>query len=318
MINDQEKPRKMERVSRDQVETNERFYKIPKALFENEFYADMKLETKVAYAILRDRFLLSIRNNWIDKNGDVYLIYKNIDLQTILSVGEKKVISLKKELANFGLLEEERQGLNKPNRLYVGNINADFEVIHRANPLGDKELSKRQVRNCQNDRSRTSKTTAQELSKRQSSETESSETYLSETETNSFDEDEVTKNNKSALIAIGKIIQKNPDLRVVVQTLIPDLLLNEPEQAQTVVSALDQGYNFLITEFERGNSVLALQNQLQGDDGIKLFLSKIGGNQLEYMRNHLVNINQYGNYFAKGLENRLKIAVTTNQSASGF
>ncbi|WP_349517477.1 replication initiator protein A, partial [Leuconostoc mesenteroides] len=85
----------MERVSRDQVETNERFYKIPKALFENEFYADMKLETKIAYAILRDRFLLSIKNNWIDKNGDVYLIYKNSDLQTILSVGEKKVISLK-------------------------------------------------------------------------------------------------------------------------------------------------------------------------------------------------------------------------------
>ncbi|MFT8854090.1 MAG: replication initiator protein A [Leuconostoc suionicum] len=318
MTNDQDKPRKMERVSRDQVETNERFYKIPKALFENEFYSELKLETKMAYAILRDRFLLSIKNNWIDKNGDVYLIYKNNDLQTILSVGEKKVISLKKELANVGLLEEERQGLNKPNRLYVGNINADFEVIHRANPLGDKELSKRQVRNCQNDRSRTAKTTGQELSKRQSSETESSETYLSETETNSFDEDEVTKNNKSALIAIGKIIQKNPDLRVVVQTLIPDLLLNEPEQAQTVVSALDQGYKFLITEFERGNSVLALQNQLQGDDGIKLFLSKIGGNQLEYMRNHLVNINQYGNYFAKGLENRLKIAVTTNQSASGF
>ena len=318
MTNDQDKPRKMERVSRDQVETNERFYKIPKALFENEFYSEMKLETKMAYAILRDRFLLSIKNNWIDKNGDVYLIYKNNDLQTILSVGEKKVISLKKELANVGLLEEERQGLNKPNRLYVGNINADFEVIHRANPLGDKELSKRQVRNCQNDRSRTAKTTGQELSKRQSSETESSETYLSETETNSFDEDEVTKNNKSALIAIGKIIQKNPDLRVVVQTLIPDLLLNEPEQAQTVVSALDQGYKFLITEFERGNSVLALQNQLQGDDGIKLFLSKIGGNQLEYMRNHLVNINQYGNYFAKGLENRLKIAVTTNQSVSRF
>ncbi|GEA91891.1 replication initiator protein A [Leuconostoc mesenteroides] len=151
MINDQDTPRKMERVSRNQVETNERFYKIPKALFENEFYADMKLETKMAYAILHDRFLLSIKNNWIDKNGDVYLIYKNSDLQTILSVGEKKVISLKKELADFGLLEEERQGLNKPNRLYVGNINVDFEVIHRVSPLGDKELSKRQLKNSQND-----------------------------------------------------------------------------------------------------------------------------------------------------------------------
>ncbi|WP_273951413.1 replication initiator protein A [Leuconostoc mesenteroides] len=323
MINDQEKPRKMERVSRDQVETNERFYKIPKALFENEFYADMKLETKVAYAILRDRFLLSIRNNWIDKNGDVYLIYKNIDLQTILSVGEKKVISLKKELANFGLLEEERQGLNKPNRLYVGNINADFEVIHRANPLGDKELSKRQVRNCQNDRSRTSKTTAQELSKRQSNETESSETDLSETETNSFDEDEVNNNNNSkkaqqSFIAIGKIIQNSPELRSVVQGLIPDLLLNEPQQAEIVVRALERGYHFLITKLEKGNYVLTLQKQLQGEVAIKQLLLNTGFKQVDYMRDHLIDISQYGKYFASGFDNRLKIAITTTQSVSGF
>ncbi|WP_273706589.1 replication initiator protein A [Leuconostoc mesenteroides] len=322
MINDQEKPRKMERVSSDQVETNERFYKIPKALFENEFYADMKLETKVAYAILRDRFLLSIKNNWIDKSGDVYLIYKNIDLQTILSVGEKKVISLKKELANFGLLEEERQGLNKPNRLYVGNINADFEVIHRPNPLGDKELSKRQVRNCQNDRSRTSKTTAQELSKRQSNETESSETYLSETETNSFDEDEVNNNNskkaQQSFIAIGKIIQNSPELRSVVQGLIPDLLLNEPQQAEIVVRALERGYHFLITELEKGNYVLTLKKQLQGEVAIKQLLLNTGFKQVDYMRDHLIDISQYGKYFASGFDNRLKIAITTTQSVSGF
>lgn len=323
MVNDQDTPRKMERVSRDQVETNERFYKIPKALFENEFYADMKLETKMAYAILRDRFLLSIKNNWIDKNGDVYLIYKNSDLQTILSVGEKKVISLKKELANFGLLEEERQGLNKPNRLYVGNINADFEVIHRANPLGDKELSKRQFRNCQNDRSRTAKMTGQELSKRQSSETESSETYLSGTETNSFDEDEINTNNNSkksqqSFIAIGKIIQKNPELRSVVQSLIPDLLLNEPQQAEIVVHSLDRGYHFLTTELEKGNSVLTLQKQLQGEVAIKQLLLNTGFKQVDYMRDHLIDISQYGKYFACGFDNRLKIAITTSQSVSGF
>lgn len=323
MINDQDTPRKMERVSRNQVETNERFYKIPKALFENEFYADMKLETKMAYAILRDRFLLSIKNNWIDKNGDVYLIYKNSDLQTILSVGEKKVISLEKELADFGLLEEERQGLNKPNRLYVGNINADFEVIHRANPLGDKDLSKRQFRNCQNDRSRTAKMTGQELSKRQSSETESSETNLSETETNSFDEDEVNNNNNSkksqqSFIAIGKIIQNNPELRSVVQGLIPDLLLNEPQQAEIVVRALDRGYHFLTTELERGNSILTLQKQLQGVAAIKQLLLNTGVKQVDYMRDHLIDISQYGKYFDSGFENRLKIAITTSQSVSGF
>ncbi|WP_349517205.1 hypothetical protein [Leuconostoc mesenteroides] len=138
-----------------------------------------------------------------------------------------------------------------------------------------------------------------------------------------MDEDE-TNNIKSSndsqqtLMVIGNTIQNNPALRVVVQTLIPDLLLNEPEQAQVVVTALDQGYKFLTSELEKNNSVLTLQKQLQGDDSIKLFLLKIGGKQLEYMRDHLVGINQYGNYFAKGLENRLKIAVTTNQSVSRF
>lgn len=229
---------------------------------------------------------------------------------------------MKKELANFGLLEEERQGLNKPNRLYVGNINADFEVIHRANPLGDKELSKRQVRNCQNDRSRTSKTTAQELSKRQSNETESSETYLSETETNSFDEDEVNNNNskkaQQSFIAIGKIIQNSPELRSVVQGLIPDLLLNEPQQAEIVVHALERGYHFLITELEKGNSVLTLQKQLQGEVAIKQLLLNTGFKQVDYMRDHLIDISQYGIYFASGFDNRLKIAITTSQSVSGF
>ena len=143
------------------------------------------------------------------------------------------------------------------------------------------------------------------------------------TETDSLDEDETnniksSNNSHQPLVAIGKTIQNNPALRVVVQTLIPDLLLNEPEQAQVVVTALDRGYKFLTSELEKNNSVLALQKQLQGDDTIKFFLTKIGGKQLEYMRNHLVDISQYGNYFARGLENRLKVAVTTSQSASGF
>lgn len=179
------------------------------------------------------------------------------------------------------------------------------------------------TRNCQNDRSRTSKTTAQELSKRQSSETESSETYLSETETNSFDEDEVSNNNNSkkaqqSFIAIGKIIQNNPELRSVVQGLIPDLLLNEPQQAEIVVRALERGYHFLITELEKGNSVLTLQKQLQGEVAIKQLLLNTGFKQVDYMRDHLIDISQYGKYFASGFDNRLKIAITTSQSVSGF
>ncbi|NYS33800.1 hypothetical protein HZZ02_08615 [Streptococcus danieliae] len=36
--------------------------------------------------------------------------------------GRDKVMALKKELREYGLLEEERQGLNKPNKLYLGMV----------------------------------------------------------------------------------------------------------------------------------------------------------------------------------------------------
>lgn len=189
--------------------------------------------------------------------------------------------------------------------------------------MGTRNCQNDRSGNCQNDRSRTSKTTAQELSKRQSSETENSETGLSKTKTNSFDEDEVNNNNNSkksqqSFIAIGKIIQNNPELRSVVQGLIPDLLLNEPQQAEIVVRALDHEYHFLTTELEKGNSVLTLQKQLQGEVAIKQLLLNTGFKQVDYMRDHLIDISQYGKYFASGFDNRLKIAITTSQSVSGF
>lgn len=292
----------MERTKLNQVVTSERFIMFSKALIEDDYYKKMKPESKLAYSLLRNRFNLLISNEWIDSKGDVYLYYPNEKLAKDLNVGKDKVIRIKKELHEFGLLEEERQGFNKPNRIYVGNLEVR-KVKENTLDISDTKV----------------------VANYDTSNTELSKTEFSNTETNSLDEDEdKTNNNKSSnnsqqpLVVIGQIIQKNPALRVVVQTLIPDLLLNEPEQAQTVVAALDQGYKFLITELETGNTVLALQKQLQGDDSVKLFLLKIGGKQLEYMRDHLVDISQYGNYFSKGLENRLKIAVTTSQSASGF
>lgn len=64
----------MTRISLDQVETSERFYRIPKVFTEEtSYYSLMSLEAKFAYGLLKDRFELSIKNKWIDKNGFVYL-----------------------------------------------------------------------------------------------------------------------------------------------------------------------------------------------------------------------------------------------------
>ena len=167
----------MERISARQVQSSERFYRIPKIFVESPLYKPMSTDAKFTYAILKDRFELSLRNNWIDKNGDVYLIYTITELQEILGYGNKKVIKLKKELQEYGLLEEVRQGLNKPNLLYLGNIDyqvSPTEEIH-SQPLETAEMSKRHFQKNQGN----VKTTSQKMSKQHANDTENNETELS-------------------------------------------------------------------------------------------------------------------------------------------
>lgn len=135
----------------------------------------MSTDAKFTYAILKDRFELSLRNNWIDKNGDVYLIYTVTELQEILGYGNKKVIKLKKELQEYGLLEEVRQGLNKPNLLYLGNVEYSTEEIYsKPLSLSSAEVSKRHFQKNQGN----VKMTRQKMSKRHANDTEKSETEL--------------------------------------------------------------------------------------------------------------------------------------------
>ena len=167
----------MERISARQVQSSERFYRIPKIFVESPLYKPMSTDAKFTYAILKDRFELSLRNNWIDKNGDVYLIYTITELQEILGYGNKKVIKLKKELQEYGLLEEVRQGLNKPNLLYLGNIDyqvSPTEEIH-SQPLEKAEMSKRHFQKNQGN----VKMTSQKMSKQHANDTENNETELS-------------------------------------------------------------------------------------------------------------------------------------------
>lgn len=63
----------------------------------------------------------------------------------------KKVIKLKKELQEYGLLEEVRQGLNKPNLLYLGNID------YQAPPTEENHSQPLKRRKCQNDTSKKTK-----------------------------------------------------------------------------------------------------------------------------------------------------------------
>ncbi|MGT9074404.1 replication initiator protein A [Enterococcus faecalis] len=97
----------------------ETYYQLPKIFFTNSKYKKMSSDAKIAYALLKDRFNYSIRNNWCDEDNHIYFVYTVKELQEILQCGTEKISKIKKELEQAELLHQKRMGLNKPNRLYL-------------------------------------------------------------------------------------------------------------------------------------------------------------------------------------------------------
>ena len=170
-----------EKYNLSQVKT-ERFYQLPKYLFEDAYFKKMSAEAKIMYALLKDRFELSIQNEWVDKNNNIYFIFSNKHLCEYLGYAEQKIIKLKKELISFNLLTQERVGLNKPNRLYLLKPNYDIKASH------SKELPNSQFQNNEFGSSRTVNFSGQELPNPQSNDTDYNDTNYIKIESNDTDD----------------------------------------------------------------------------------------------------------------------------------
>lgn len=121
--------REIKLISASHYQTSERFYALPKILFENPIYEDMRLDAKVAYAMLKDRLDLSFKNNWIDEDGNIYLVYSNSNLMKILNCSKSTLLRIKKQLSEYGLIREVQQSTSKSgnlaNRIYLGLLQDD-------------------------------------------------------------------------------------------------------------------------------------------------------------------------------------------------
>lgn len=103
------------------------FIQVPKELFDNQRYKKLSCYSKLLYGLLLDRMELSRKNNWVNKKDEIYLIYTRKQIQDKLNISDKTCTKVFKELKQAKLIEEERIGLNKPNRIYVGHINYDLD-----------------------------------------------------------------------------------------------------------------------------------------------------------------------------------------------
>ena len=162
------------------------FYRIPKVLFTEERFQGISAEAKVLYGLLLDRMSLSARNGWLDEEGRVYIIFSVEDIMTSMGCANQKAAKLLYELeSKCSLIERKRQGLGKPNLIYVKNFVTPSES---------------HFKKCENHDSGSVKITSQESLKSHANNTENNNTEFSDTESflfTSFREDHTREPKRS-------------------------------------------------------------------------------------------------------------------------
>ena len=210
----------------------ERFYQLPKVFFTNPKYMKLSNDAKIAYAILRDRLELSIKNNWVDEDNAIYFIFTNDNLEHILNASKPKVIKIKKELENTELLEQKRLGLNRPNMLYlmkpIVNENDIYKLSEEEKQLTEssngKEVNNFNFQKLNNFTSGSKDILLQEVNNFNSSDTEFSDTEFSDTEFSDTNDLNDTNTIKSEANVVSHSSHSNH------QSLTSDILSEQEEK----------------------------------------------------------------------------------------
>lgn len=148
------------------------FYRVPKVLFTDPEFRALSTDARLLYGLLLDRMQLSVRNNWMDEDGRVYIFFTIGSIMEALACGNKKAGQLLAELDDkkgIGLITRVRQGMGKPDRIYVHKCISE-------------DMSKRQLLKCQKDISGDVETTGQDMSERHSNKKDINKTELKETD----------------------------------------------------------------------------------------------------------------------------------------
>ena len=198
------------------------FYRIPKALFQEQRFQSLSTDAKTLYGILLDRMSLSVKNGWLDKQNRVFIIFTIEDVKRALCCADNKATKLLRELEEFGLIERKRRGQGKPSLVYVKNFSADS--------------SKARFQNRENHESGGFKSTSQDPAKPRCNKTDKNNTEMNETypfnseETDGMSQREQLEEYFSQSLEVELLLRLYPDDEDARSELMPDLQIVPQEQ----------------------------------------------------------------------------------------
>ena len=202
------------------------FFRIPKALFQEQQFQDLSTDAKTLYGILLDRMSLSVKNEWFDKKGRVFIIFTIEDVKRTLRCADNKATRLLRELEKFGLIERKRRGQGKPCLVYVKNFSA--------------ESSKESVKNRDNDDSCGSKIACQDPVKSRGIKKKENKTEMNNTNLILSDESEKMKNRElleeyfSRSLEMGLLLRLYPDDEDTIYQIV-DLLVDTCDSKRKLI-----------------------------------------------------------------------------------
>jgi len=202
------------------------FYRIPKALFQEQRFQNLSTDAKTLYGILLDRMSLSVKNEWFDKQGRVFIIFTIEDVKRTLRCADNKATRLLRELEEFCLIERKRRGQGKPCLVYVKNFSS--------------ESSKESVKNRDNDDSCGSKIACQDPVKSRGIKKKENKAEMNNTNPILSDESEKMKNRElleeyfSRSLEIELLLRLYPDDEDTIYQIV-DLLVDTCDSKRKLI-----------------------------------------------------------------------------------
>ena len=193
------------------------FYRIPKALFQEQRFQSLSTDAKTLYGILLDRMSLSAKNGWLDEQNRVFIIFTIEDVKRSLCCADNKATKLLRELEEFGLIKRKRRGLGRPSLVYVKNFSADS--------------SKTRFQNRENHESGGFKSASQDPAKPRCNKTDKNNTEMNETypfnseETDGMSQREQLEKYFSQSLEVELLLRLCPDDEDIIYQIV-DLLVD--------------------------------------------------------------------------------------------
>lgn len=223
------------------------FYRIPKALFKDDYFKNLSSDAKILYGLMLDRMSLSIKNQWFDDQNRAYIYFSIEDIMELLNCGRNKAVKSLQELddeTGIGLIEKRRQGFGKVNIIYVKTFMVDAEEKKIKKEQFTKQTSDAKIENRE-----VSKTNFKESPKQTSGSPENKlqEVYISNSNNNNINNIKFSENESDHIISADEERNDNDGMELyqAYVSLIKEnidyesLLISNPYEKKQIDEILD-------------------------------------------------------------------------------